>query len=529
MVSPRLGRARAGVAEAASDIIGRVTRTTRARAGLEGPGAGRIATWMERTAAVTAGTHDNTTTAAPIDGIRLAHWVRPLRGLILGSIDMAIVLSAITVAIRIWADLRAPKLTIGWDVWPLLLLFPLVYAAAGLYPGFGLGAVENLRRLTLSTSLVFFALIGIGFVTRAPQLQHRGPLLLAWLILLPTLPLARFAALRLVHRSLWWGEPTVVIGSGELARATVEGLRNALTLGYRPLWIASDEAVDASITGLRHIPMSAVASLADVGVRVLVIARRDEESLDHPHDQWRSLFQHVIVAGHRFTVEGVQSRNLGGVLGIEYVNQLLRRRARWIKRTIDIVLGSVVAVLALPLVLLAAVAVKLSSRGPVFYRQEREGLYGRWIHVTKLRTMYVDAEERLEKHLEANPAAREEWTQRVKLERDPRVVPVVGTFLRRFSIDELPQLLSVLRGEMSLVGPRPFPDYHLDRMPAEFRQIRRQVRPGLTGLWQVMARTGGGLDDQVLHDEYYVRNWSIWMDLYILARTLLVVIFGDGE
>ena len=172
--------------------------------------------------------------------------------------------------------------------------------------------------------------------------------------------------------------------------------------------------------------------------------------------------------------------------------------------------------------------IKLSSQGPLFFCQEREGLHGRPVKVWKLRTMYPDAERRLEEFLAANPQLRREWEDRFKLVYDPRIIPGVGTFLRRFSIDELPQVLSVLRGEMSFVGPRPFPEYHLRQFPPEFRQLRRRVRPGLTGMWQVMVRSTGGMEEQKVYDTYYIHNWSIWLDLYILARTVFAVLAGRG-
>jgi lipopolysaccharide/colanic/teichoic acid biosynthesis glycosyltransferase len=95
-------------------------------------------------------------------------------------------------------------------------------------------------------------------------------------------------------------------------------------------------------------------------------------------------------------------------------------------------------------------------------------------------------------------------------------------------VDELPQLWSVVQGKMSLVGPRPFPEYHLQQLPPEFRELRRRVRPGLTGMWQVMVRSNGGIAEQIIYDTYYIRNWSLWVDLYILARTIFVVLAGRG-
>jgi lipopolysaccharide/colanic/teichoic acid biosynthesis glycosyltransferase len=176
----------------------------------------------------------------------------------------------------------------------------------------------------------------------------------------------------------------------------------------------------------------------------------------------------------------------------------------------------------------AALWIKLVSRGPVFYFQVRGGKSGCAIRVWKLRTMHADADSLLSNHLLEFPAAREEWHRYFKLKEDPRILPGIGRLLRRTSLDELPQLWNVLRGEMSLVGPRPFPEYHLAQFQPEFRSLRNKVTPGLTGLWQVAARSNGDLKTQEALDTYYIRNWSPWLDLHILARTVRAVIFSDG-
>jgi lipopolysaccharide/colanic/teichoic acid biosynthesis glycosyltransferase len=171
---------------------------------------------------------------------------------------------------------------------------------------------------------------------------------------------------------------------------------------------------------------------------------------------------------------------------------------------------------------------KRVSPGPAFYTQEREGQGSTRIRVPKLRTMHVNAESLLLEHLSENAEARREWQEHFKLKEDPRIVPGIGRLLRRTSLDELPQLWSVLKGEMSLVGPRPFPCYHLDEFDAGFRALRGRVPPGLTGLWQVSGRSNGDLKVQEAMDTYYIRNWSLWLDLHILARTIHAVLFGKG-
>jgi lipopolysaccharide/colanic/teichoic acid biosynthesis glycosyltransferase len=229
-----------------------------------------------------------------------------------------------------------------------------------------------------------------------------------------------------------------------------------------------------------------------------------------------------------FPVERVKVRNLGGVLGIEFRNELLRRPNQLIKRLLDIVLSSIGLIIALPVVASCALLIKLVSPGPIFFRQEREGLDGQPFRVWKLRTMYPNADARFAELLAQNPDLRRQWEQNAKLPRDPRLIPVVGALLRRWSLDELPQLWNVLVGEMSLVGPRPFPDYHLAMLSPDCKKLRRAVRPGLTGLWQVMVRSNGKIEEQERFDTYYIRNWSLWLDLYIMARTTAAVLMARG-
>ena len=194
----------------------------------------------------------------------------------------------------------------------------------------------------------------------------------------------------------------------------------------------------------------------------------------------------------------------------------------FIKRGFDLVVSSLVLAFGLPLWLVIAAGVKLSSRGPVFYRDERIGLGEQPFDMLKFRTMYADAHA-LQAELEAENEADGPL---FKIREDPRVTPV-GAFLRRFSLDEIPQLWNVLRGEMSLVGPRPLPlrDYAL--LEAWHRK-RYLVLPGITGLWQISGRSNLGFDDLVRLDFYYLENWSLWMDIAILVKTIPAVLAGRG-
>jgi lipopolysaccharide/colanic/teichoic acid biosynthesis glycosyltransferase len=192
------------------------------------------------------------------------------------------------------------------------------------------------------------------------------------------------------------------------------------------------------------------------------------------------------------------------------------------KRLLDIILSMVALVVLSPVFLLLAVVVKLGDGGPIFYRREVVGRNGHHFYALKYRTMVPDAEE----FLTAHPELRRRYTEQVKLREDPRMTRV-GRVLRRTSLDELPQLLNVLRGQMSLVGPRIIHPSEVGRFGA-FARVRQSVRPGLTGLWQVSGRQDVSYDRRVALDEEYMRRRSLWFDVRILLKTVFVVLGGRG-
>jgi lipopolysaccharide/colanic/teichoic acid biosynthesis glycosyltransferase len=198
-----------------------------------------------------------------------------------------------------------------------------------------------------------------------------------------------------------------------------------------------------------------------------------------------------------------------------------------VKRVVDVI-GSGAALLLLgPALLLVAAWVRLDSRGPALYLSPRVGRYGRTFACIKFRTMHLDAEARLARLLEADPRLRSEYERFHKLDDDPRVTRA-GRFLRRASLDELPQLVNVFLGEMSLVGPRPYLVRELDQMGSE-RDLIVLARPGITGYWQVEGRNDVTFEERQAMEAAYVRNWSVWWDLEILARTPLVVLTRTGK
>jgi lipopolysaccharide/colanic/teichoic acid biosynthesis glycosyltransferase len=201
---------------------------------------------------------------------------------------------------------------------------------------------------------------------------------------------------------------------------------------------------------------------------------------------------------------------------------------RLLKRVIDLVLTVPFALLTLPITLAAILAVRVLDPGRAIFIQQRIGKDGRPFGVYKIRTMYQDAGDRLDRCLAEDPALAEEWRTHFKLKQDPRILPVIGQILRKYSIDELPQLWNVLKGDMSLVGPRPFPAYHLESFDPDFQHLRQSVVPGLTGLWQISSRSDGDLENQKQQDTLYIENWSLWLDMKILIDTVPAVLLAKG-
>ena len=215
-----------------------------------------------------------------------------------------------------------------------------------------------------------------------------------------------------------------------------------------------------------------------------------------------------------------------GLYGTGFPNAVDQRRARRVaKRLIDLLVTSAALVVFGPAMILTALAIRYGG-GPALFRHERIGANGKPFHCLKFRTMCVDADRKLKEHLAKDPDAAREWSECQKLKNDPRIT-FVGRFLRTWSIDELPQLLNVLRGDMSIVGPRPIVRSEIEKY-AEYFALYASVRPGITGLWQVSGRSGTSYDERVLLDKKYVENQSILADIRIIALTIPAVFAARG-
>jgi Undecaprenyl-phosphate galactose phosphotransferase WbaP len=224
---------------------------------------------------------------------------------------------------------------------------------------------------------------------------------------------------------------------------------------------------------------------------------------------------------------GVETEDLDGLLLLHMRWNLAKPWNLALKRAFDVTVATATGIVLAPLLILTAVAIRFDSSGSALFIQDRLGHGGRRFRCVKFRTMYVDNERRLHEHLEQDSQARTEWGHFAKLKSaDPRVTRV-GRLLRRLSLDELPQLVNVIQGDMCLVGPRPYLPSETQRM-GDFAETVLKAPPGITGLWQVSGRNELTFSQRLRLDEYYVRNWSLWMDIIVLVKTIGAVMRRKG-
>lgn len=415
-----------------------------------------------------------------------------------------------------------------------VLLWPLLSWREGLYPGYGLTPQQELKKhatVCLHSGLLLAA--ALLFVPSVAQLPP-GMLIFAWLGTFVTLPIGRALAKRGLHALGLWGRPVVILGAGATGARVARALQRTPLDGLHPMAFFDD---DPSILGasIHGVPVSgrlagaeAWARRHDVGHAIVALPGLDPERLrdllDSQGRHFRTV-QHIPnLAG--LPAEDVFASSLDGMLAIEVRNNLAARRNRWSKRAIDLTGGIFLLIFLTPLLLVLAVWVRLDSRGPILYRSERVGQGGQTFRCLKFRTMVQDAERELDELMDRDPSMREEYERYHKLSDDPRITRA-GRFLRAYSLDELPQFLNVVAGQMSLVGPRPYLTRELPLM-GEIGDVILQAKPGMTGYWQVSERNDVTFQDRLEMEAHYVRNWSIWWDIVILVRTIPAVLEKRG-
>jgi Undecaprenyl-phosphate galactose phosphotransferase WbaP len=428
--------------------------------------------------------------------------------------------------IRAWV--RGEVMTMGWS-WGIIPLWWMGAAAMRMLPDWGIGPVEHLRRIVNLLAIIFGGVAAVLFLSKIGTMASRLTYTAIFLLSVFLVPLVRIWMKDELLRIQLWGVPVVVYGSDESVAHIVEALRNEAGLGYYPIGNFGDQSgvggVVAGIPVLGGISDTTNQAVVAIVTKIKGSVQKEIRLIEGPLSRYRR----VIVIPDLLEAPSlwVTPRDFLGVLGLELTNNLLNPWARALKRVTDIAFIVLSAPLWVPLVGVIALLIWMQDRAAPFFLQERSGFRGKVFKTIKLRTMLPNAEAELRRVMEQEPGLAEEWEHNFKLKQDPRITRL-GMFLRKTSLDELPQLINVLKGDMSLVGPRPLPRYHEDKLPERVRKQREFVRPGITGLWQVSGRSDAGTAGMDRWDSYYVRNWSIWLDVVILVRTVRAVARGRG-
>ncbi|WP_170965021.1 sugar transferase [Rhizobium sp. M10] len=388
----------------------------------------------------------------------------------------------------------------------------ILYASSALYPGYRIHDHEHLRRRTMaSVKVAVIAALGAILLPEGTRLLL--PLFGFLGLGLIVQPAMHGVARGLSRRLGVWGERAVIIGSRNRIPALIAHFKDHWQYGIRP------ESCSLDISDPSPDDRPSIALIADdTGSHIAELATL------------RQTFAEVILLSDtpNVKVAGLRPAEIGGEIGVRLASSGGAANSNLVRRALDLAIAIPAVLVLMPVILIAAAAIYAIDPGPVFFRHAREGLFGKPVHVLKLRTMYRDAEQRLEALFRDNPAAQAEWSTHFKLREDPRVLPVIGHLLRASSIDELPQLVNIIAGEMAFVGPRPFPEYHLSAMDSDFRDKRRSVIPGLTGLWQISERSDANIELQQQLDGFYIDNRSLWFDWHILLSTIPAVLKGKG-
>jgi Undecaprenyl-phosphate galactose phosphotransferase WbaP len=430
---------------------------------------------------------------------------------------------------------------------PIIAAWVGMRALLELYPGYGLDSVEQLRRhmYAVFATMAMLAIFAVGF--QAGDVLSRLLLVVFFLGLLFLAPLTHFVKRGLKEVGLW-GRPVMILGSGQnegrFRDNVTKLLQEKWELGYNPVAEFNCHLTRAAPVRTPYGGSSPEEALTDVEetlVGAAELARKQGVNTAicaMPYTRREQVAELVSLASVYFrcvlvipnlsgvTNSAVVARDLAGTFAVEIKYNLLNPWALRAKRAADLIATVVGGTLILPFLLAIALLVYLESRGPIFYRDWRMGQDGNLFSCVKFATMVPDAEVLLQRMLEEDSNLREQYLKYHKLRDDPRVTRV-GRFLRKTSLDELPQLWNVLRGEMSLVGPRPY-------LPRESKEIGftqseiLRVPPGITGPWQVSGRNHASFSERVQMDAHYVRDWSIWLDLVLLARTAKTVLLSRG-
>lgn len=454
---------------------------------------------------------------------------------ILVAVDAVILLLALGVAAMPFGEPASRPVDLVVAILGLAT-FPLWKAVLGAYPGHGLSRAQRARLIVTAAVAGFVSAVCLSMVVnfigdadRPAAALVVGAAFVTMVVSVVADPLTRRVLLRLDL----WCQPVFFFGSGDTGAEVARQLKLYPYLGFKPVCMVDDTSIyipdeQHGVPVIRFSELSRHAQQLGMATTAIVVERLVERSLILQL-YTEGIFRRVILIPECHDLISLRSavRRVGGMLAIEVKSDRPSPLAAWAKRLFDLAFAAAMSLVLLPLLVLIALLIRLDGPGPILFAQPRWGGGTSSFTAFKFRSMHTDGERRLRRYFMQSPAAQREYERFHKLDNDPRVTRI-GSFLRATSLDELPQLLNVLRGEMSIVGPRPYTMDELGKLgPA--RQLLNQARPGITGFWQVSGRNRRTFRERIEMDCYYVRHLSMWLDLWILYRTALGVIARDGK
>jgi len=460
--------------------------------------------------------------------------------LFLGDIVILFLIAALAIAVRDLLPLLIPgfpefsrNIHYAWwffPVWLVILIYEGAYAKRFTF----WDEVKLLWKTALFSTL---AILSIVFIGKVGDSVSRTVVVLIGLISIGLFPPLRiFLKRRLINSGLF-KRKVLILGANDTGVLALKALRGEPNLGYEVIGFLDD----AHSSGRTCIEGVKVHGRIDQVERYLVNADIHDVVIALPDHDKGSLNALVTRLQHKaasvlffpdyagMAVIGTELRHFfqTQAFALEIRNNLAEPFNHYTKKAFDYLVGGLLSFLLLVPLACIALVIRLTSPGSAIYRHSRVGKDCRPFLCFKFRTMYRDADERLKNILEADPAARQEWAECRKLKDDPRVTPV-GRFLRETSLDELPQILNVFKGDMSMVGPRPVTPEEIEMFYKDNAELCFSVLPGITGLWQVSGRSNTSYDYRVSLDSWYVRNWNLWLDIVILMKTVRVVASKTG-
>lgn len=427
------------------------------------------------------------------------------------------------------------------------IFFPfifLLFAFFGLYPGIMISSAEEMRRFSGATlisfvmiaSLVIFSNAGpTHFLEKIVASSQTRQIIIAFIIafILAAILLTANRELAKIQfsRFKWWGVPCVIYCNGKSCEEIVDKLLKNKNLGYHPAVI-----IDSSFTDTngeqkyyKGIPVFSsknteiIKVIHEVNIKTAILCDFQDDT-----SPIMTKYRYTISVSIRQTsfTTTQQIKDIAGLIGFASTHNLTFGINLAIKRLFDIFMILLFSPILIPVFLILIILVKITSKGPAFYGHPRVGKNGKVFKCWKFRSMNINSQEMLKEILENDPVRREEWERERKFSDDPRVTKF-GKFLRKTSLDELPQLINIFLGQMSFVGPRPVTQEETE-LYGSHKDLVLSVTPGLSGLWQISGRSETTYDERIFFDTFYIQNWSIWLDLWIIIKSVWVVLSRKG-